>query len=848
MKKVIGFFTTKDYDSSADESEEYDFNREEQRLKQLAAKQNPDSQSPEEKAKQARFEPYNKRIKVIMQNLSIFDFVSLLKELNELQMDFKKNKLQIENDGYPKMLFKMITKIEELNLTSKEKNRMKDEGKKALSRIKQATKRLADELIQEMADYAKNPILTDDEPEISEEEEDEDPGQKPGEKDDLKGKKEDSDSDKDSDSMSNDSDNEWDEKEDETKEVKPNENMTREERRKKWLKDPNAKPELPIKGEGKDQNRGKGAVNRPQPSKLVDKVYKVQDLNQDFSRVSLEEKGINRRMVEECTARGQTTDEELHTKVELFKYILNNSHTSKARMEIIVPLINFINEKTTSLGLVIERSVWQESLNLIQEYLMILNSGESFLQGAVKGYLKGDESFYEKKELEILFMSFMNTLDLNWQVMIRNADPETVEYANLLKDELDFLNLIKDSLEYFKSTRGMLQAGNVAFKILEHIYFLSESSIAKIDDLASSNFRKNVEGNLVENLTKLIFANVTETSILVKSALYMSFNYSVNGKFTEAKDLLLMHNIAEKSNSADPTIGYIFNRALSELASCAFSKGKIEECQTILDDFCNSGKIKDLLNQASMRGYTEREEKRFYTPYHMSLSVENIETVYYISVLLNEAPLLVTFNYDNEKRGCSKLFQRLWVHYEKMQLNGPPENFKDYIYCSARALIKGDWQGSFNYLSQLKIWNKFEDKESIQKLYLNLIKRQAFKAFICSIKNCFHILKFDRLGEIFELSAADLTSLTCEMIYSGDLQAKLDTRTGCLVTGNKELGDIEYISDKINQRVYNHMNLNEKLFDVRFADMNFFDILTPVEANNYKSSVRKPKPNITLRF
>ena len=82
----------------------------------------------------------------------------------------------------------------------------------------------------------------------------------------------------------------------------------------------------------------------------------------------------------------------------------------------------------------------------------------------------------------------------------------------------------------------------------------------------------------------------------------------------------------------------------------------------------------------------------------MNINIESIETAYFVSVMLNEAPILATYFNDQEKRSYSKLFQKLWSFYDKNPLNGPPENHRDVVYCATKELLKGEWKTCYGLI------------------------------------------------------------------------------------------------------------------------------------------------------
>ena len=540
--------------------------------------------------------------------------------------------------------------------------------------------------------------------------------------------------------------------------------------------------------------------------------------------------------------------DELESSIELLEYILSKSEEPKRQIEVIVLLLNFKSEIFRGDNQAINQESWLVIYEKLGEFLKIVKSGASFLESSVNCYLKDEPCTYSKKELDTLYLSALGSLDTDWfSLLVKIIHPESIEYASLLRDEIKLLQLLKESLNYFEGTDNTSATGFLAFRLLNHLYYMSDSTLAKVQTIVPNFPISSRESNYVQRLTALVYHKVTDASIITKTALLEAYNHAINDRFLEAKDHLHMYNIPEKSGQ-EVQLGFLYNRALTALGLCAFRLGKLEQTQDILEELCNSGKLRDLLNQANMRGYLDRDERRAYTPYHMSLSIENIESAYYVSVMLNEAPILAAQLSDSDRRSnnTSKLFQRLWLQYEKNPLCGPPENHRDLVYCAVKELLRGDWKACYNHICKLKIWNSIDEKTMIRNNFEQLIKEQAYKTFIFSIRNTYHVLKFERLAQLFELTADKLVNFTCSMIYTGELQAKLDPVSGCLVTGRRELGDLEALSEKLSQRIYGMVHLNEKLFDVKFADASFAELMQNSEISGQMRAPKKAKPTVKL--
>jgi len=263
----------------------------------------------------------------------------------------------------------------------------------------------------------------------------------------------------------------------------------------------------------------------------------------------------------------------------------------------------------------------------------------------------------------------------------------------------------------------------------------------------------------------------------------------------------------------------------------------IYEAKEILDDICTQLKVKEMLGQ-TMPKTSVREDKRKLFPYHLHISSEIVDSVYLMCVMLIEVPVIVSGEKELDKRNVNKMFQKLWNMYEKNDFNGPPENHKDFIYAALKELAKGDWKSCFNYLSQLKCWNKMANADEIKQKILEIVKQQAYKSFIFAMKSTSHTLRFEHLEDIFELPIARLCAITCKMIRSKELKARLDYQTKSLIIGTNELTLLEGIGSTFTHKITTVQSINEKLFDAKFVGVGIQDISATAELVQTKKNKR----------
>lgn len=326
------------------------------------------------------------------------------------------------------------------------------------------------------------------------------------------------------------------------------------------------------------------------------------------------------------------------------------------------------------------------------------------------------------------------------------------------------------------------------------------------------------------------------------SGLLESYNHSVNGRYTQARDLILKYHIPDLGIS-DAKITAAYNRALVQLGFCSFQKGDYESCKQSLDEICSTFRLKELLCQSIPKAAVDREDKTNILPYHLHISIEKIETIFMLCLLLIEVPYLLSGDLDGQKKQVNKFFLRLWQYYEKNILYGEPENYRDFIYQAIHEMAKGDWQSCYDSVTKLDLWKKLPNSEAILADLELKIKEQAFKCFIFSMSRSLHTLKFDQLAALFNLEMPQIQKIIFEVIHKKQLSARLDSSSNSIVFVNQISNDLESAGVELSQKLSCTVSVNEKIFDFKFggADANDLSKLQDSLLNRKNQSSRKPK-------
>lgn len=139
-------------------------------------------------------------------------------------------------------------------------------------------------------------------------------------------------------------------------------------------------------------------------------------------------------------------------------------------------------------------------------------------------------------------------------------------------------------------------------------------------------------------------------------------------------------------------------RTVTQLGLCAFRLGMIQQCKEILSDITDKNRLKTLLgqtqNEKSVEG-NEIQEKLKLLPMHMHLNKDLVDFCYLTSSMLLE---VVNISKSNSNEVISKQFRSLLANFEKNLFSFPPENHKDQIMASFRAILDGDWENGIEFL------------------------------------------------------------------------------------------------------------------------------------------------------
>ena len=440
------------------------------------------------------------------------------------------------------------------------------------------------------------------------------------------------------------------------------------------------------------------------------------------------------------------------------------------------------------------------------------------------------------------FERFDDELFRAWQ----HTDAYTPEYVERLKDEVALLNLATDVQNYFETAAEREEgkenydetrlnalrsrSARIAARRVLHMYYKPEELNKKVEDLSGC---KSSDKSLQE-LAVVVYRYGDERAKSMTMLAHI-YNHALENRFFDARDMLLMSHLQDTISELDIPLQVMFNRTMTQMGLCAFRIGKPTEAHACLQELCSpsySGgggglaKMKELLAQGitQQRGFEktsdqEKAEARRQIPYHMHINLDFIETAHLTSAMLLEVPAMALSKARGDVRRwpISKSFQYFLRNSMKQAFPGPPENTRDYVMAATRCLMRGDWKGSYNYISEIRSWKALSPttrKITLERLE-ELLKIEALRTFSLSYSSYYESMSTTQLSHLFGLTPAKVHSILSKMIINQEMRASWDQPTASIVMRRTEPTRLQSLALQLASKVSNMTENNEKLMDAK---------------------------------
>ncbi|EEH03969.1 eukaryotic translation initiation factor 3 [Histoplasma capsulatum G186AR] len=445
-------------------------------------------------------------------------------------------------------------------------------------------------------------------------------------------------------------------------------------------------------------------------------------------------------------------------------------------------------------------------------------------------------------------VSFVERLDDELTRSLQHIDPHTAEYIERLSDEQSLYNNIVRTLLYVevlnkaeKTEARQESVNRVLMRRLEHVYFkpsqvvniLEENTWTTLPAKLDSNITPRKNGStdvpaLVQTLCNYLFAH-SDGIIRARAMLCQIYFLALHDKYHRARDLMLMSHLTENISNFDVSTQILFNRTLVQIGLCAFRAGLIYEAQNTLSEVCGSGRQKELLAQgiimqrySSVSPEQEKLERQRQLPFHMHINLELLECIYLTSSMFLEVPLMAQTSSSPElkRRIISKTFRRMLDYNERQVFNGPPENTRDGVIMSAKALAAGDWKKAAATLNSIKIWDLMAQPDKIKTMLGEQIQEEGLRTYLFTYAPYYDSLSISTLADMFELSPKKIAAIVSRMISHEELAAALDQVNDAIIfRKGVELSRLQNQIVTLADKSMSLLEANEKTLEQRTQGM-----------------------------
>jgi hypothetical protein len=227
----------------------------------------------------------------------------------------------------------------------------------------------------------------------------------------------------------------------------------------------------------------------------------------------------------------------------------------------------------------------------------------------------------------------------------------------------------------------------------------------------------------------------------------------------------------------------------------------------------SSGKVKELLAQGVSTRYQgektpeqERLEKRRQVPYHMHINLELLECVYLICAMLLEVPN----SFDPKRKVISKNFRKLLDQHERQVFSGPPENMRERVIATTKALIRGQWKIAASLLLSLDMWKLFVNESAVKEMLRRKLQEEGLRAYLFNYARYYDSLSLAVLCDMFELPQNVVHSIVSKMMIAEELHASWDQPSASIVMHHVDPTKLQSLAlqfaDKVSiQITYTHI-------------------------------------------
>ena len=537
--------------------------------------------------------------------------------------------------------------------------------------------------------------------------------------------------------------------------------------------------------------------------------------------VELTPENVTRKLQEIVASRGRKNIDR-NENLNVLRKLFTMASSSEQKVQILNAQIS-TEFDIASLGSnsYMPYSLWNSALQNIKLMLELLLSESKFYiqfdenglkSGLVEDDMDGFVGLPTVAGIRGSFSSYLYRIDDEYLRALQNIDSHSNEYIEFMKDELILASVLFKSREFFVAIGSDEAEFNIIARFFEHLYYRDEASLSK------SGFAFPSGKSVLE-----LMSEKSNEKLKQKVQLCLIYNLCLNNDYNSAREIFLTGRFQEIASSLDVSSQIIYNRALVQMAICAFRLGLIKDCYFSLQEICSSGRPKELLAQGNQlqrfsdkTAEQDRIDRQRQLPTHMHLNIELIDCIFLTCSMILEVPQTALFskkiNQNDRKMYQSRHLKRLMDAVERNVFDGPAENTRESLVMAARALSLADWESASRLCISAKAWESLPNfNQETRDMIINRIKESSLCTFIYSYGSSFETIGFEFLSETFEMTIPSVIELITTLIPETGIPATVEQDKKFLVwKASTELTRIQEIAFVLSDKVQVVIDRNEE--------------------------------------
>lgn len=539
-------------------------------------------------------------------------------------------------------------------------------------------------------------------------------------------------------------------------------------------------------------------------------------------------------------------------------------------------------------------SLWNEAIAKVTDMLPLIQ--ESHQAHIATGGDTQPEKAEEEEDggsthprMQELFVHFIEQLDDElYKALQFTVDVYGSEYNDILANSSKFLILLRRALKFFENTNQSMPLGSLALRVIEHLHYKPDVLNKLVyGAIGSSMVPEEEKGEWVwpENSRSYIASlcqfvhdgqcddeesMVDHPRMKKRASLCQAYHLALHNHFHEARDMLLLGNLWDKAMESEVHTQILYHRVVAQMGLCAFRIGKMMEAHSFLAELCMHNKARVLLAQGldynkngDRTPQQERDERLRQLPYHMHINIEIMESAHHICAMLLEVPNLAMQSIDpTNKKIHSKVLRRALDYFDKQQFCGPPENNKEAVVTAAKALQKGEWDGAWQAIEDLKLWShivpgqneagsetKEQMKNELKEMVKLKIKETALRTYLFAYASIYDAFHLDRLVDMFKLPAhgpGSVHSIVSKMMIKEEITAfwhadeqESDQPKYYILMQHSEPTPLQRLALSLADKGAQAVDNNERLVTQKTGDFGFKDAVGQVRGYTSGQGVRR---------